>query len=108
MVVDGGGEALLMLKRNGVDGHKRIMASTAPTPYLHNIPLGVVGRFNRHIVTVIDLLCQPGEPNTSTPGLDPKAIERGLRCCYQENPVAFLDCTLCEWGHNLELPCSKR
>jgi tetrahydromethanopterin S-methyltransferase subunit A len=92
------GETLLALKQNGVDDRKQIIGSTAPTPYLHNIPLEVVERFNKQIVTVVNLLCRPGEADTRTPGLDPKAIEKAVWSCYQENPVAFRDYTLYDVG----------
>jgi len=92
------GETLLALKRNGIDDKKQIIGSRAPTPYLHNIPLEVVERFDRQIVTVVNLLCRPGETDTRTPGLDPKVIEKAIRSCYQEEPVAFRDYTLYDVG----------
>lgn len=92
------GESLLALRHNGVDERKQIIGSTGPTPYLHNIPLEVIERFNKQIVSIVDLLCEPGECNVSAAGLDPGAIEKAVRSCYQENPVAFLDYTLYDMG----------
>ncbi len=92
------GETLLALKKNGVNDGKQVIGSTAPTPYLHNIPLEVIERFNKQIVTVVNLLCQPGESDTGAPGLDPKVIEKAVWSCYQEEPVAFNDYTLYDLG----------
>src|SRR4030043_1871082 len=55
------GETLLALKQNGVDEKKQVIGSTAPTPYLHNLPVEGIERFKRQIVTVVNLLCKPGE-----------------------------------------------
>ena len=77
---------------------KHIIGSTAPTPYLHNLPVEVIERFNKQIVTVVNLLCQPGERNAATPGLDPEMIEKAVWNCYQEEPVAFMDYALYDMG----------
>ena len=92
------GESLLALKQNGVDDKKQIIGSEAPTPYLSNIPLEVIGRFNKQIVSIINLLCQPGESDVRTPGLSPKVIEKAVWSCYQENPVIFMGHTLYDMG----------
>jgi tetrahydromethanopterin S-methyltransferase subunit A len=92
------GEALLALKQNGIDEKKRIIGSQALTPYLSNIPKELIDRFNQQIVTVVNLLCRPGERDTSLPGLNPKAIEEAVRSCYQENPTPFMDYTLYDMG----------
>ncbi|MBM3118518.1 MAG: tetrahydromethanopterin S-methyltransferase subunit A [Chloroflexi bacterium] len=92
------GESLLALKRNGVDDTKRIIGSTALTPYLSNIPIELIDRFNQQIVTIINLLCQPGERDTRVPGLNPKVVQEAVRSCYQENPVVFMDYTLYDMG----------
>jgi len=89
------GESLLMLKQNGVDDKKQIIGSTAPTPYLHNLPLDVIERFNRQIVTVVNLLCQPGEGDRSMAGLDPKVIETWIMLCMI-------------WGHIRSQPFTTR
>jgi tetrahydromethanopterin S-methyltransferase subunit A len=92
------GASLLALKQNGVDEGKRIMGSAAPTPYLYNIPVEVIDRFNKQVVSVINLLCKPGERDTKAPGLDPKVVEKAVWSCYQENPVEFMDYTLYDMG----------
>ncbi len=92
------GESLLALKQNGVDEKKRIVGSTAPTPNLSNIPVEVIDRFNLQIVSVINLLCPPGERNTRAPGLDPKVLEKAVWSCYQEEPAKFMDYTLYDMG----------
>ncbi len=92
------GESLLSLKQNGVDDKKQIIGSEAPTPYLSNIPLEVIGRFNKQIVSIINLLCQPGERDVRTIGLSPKVIEKAVWSCYQENPVIFMGHTLYDMG----------
>jgi tetrahydromethanopterin S-methyltransferase subunit A len=92
------GASLLALKQNGVDEGKRIMGSAAPTPYLYNIPVEVIDRFNKQVVSVINLLCQPGERDTKAPGLDPKVVEKAVWSCYQENPARFMDYTLYDMG----------
>jgi len=98
------GESLLALKQNGVDEKKQILGSTAPTPHLHNIPVEVIDRFRAQIVSVVNLLCQPGERDLKSPGLDPKVIEKAVWSCYQETPVNFMDYTLYDMGAYPEPP----
>lgn len=98
------GETLLALKRNGVDETKRIIGSTALTPYLSNIPAQLIDRFNQQIVTIINLLCKPGERDTQAPGLNPKVIEQAVRSCYQESPTPFMGYTLYDMGAYPEAP----
>lgn len=92
------GESLLALKQKGVADTKQIIGTRALTPYLHNIPLELIERFRNQIVNVINLLCQPGEKDTSVPGLDPKVIEKAVWSCYQEEPVPFMGYTLYDMG----------
>ncbi|MCX6010633.1 MAG: hypothetical protein NTW48_11555 [Chloroflexi bacterium] len=92
------GESLLALKQNGVGDTKRIVGTRALTPYLHNIPLELIERFRNQIVSVINLLCQPGERDTSVPGLNPKVLEKAVWSCYQEEPVLFMGYTLYDIG----------
>jgi len=92
------GESLLALKENGVAETKQIVGTRAPTPYLHNIPLELIERFNQQIVNVINLLCQPGEKDTKVPGLDPKVIEKAVWSCYQEESVLFMGYRLHDIG----------
>ncbi|OGO02967.1 MAG: hypothetical protein A2Y91_06175 [Chloroflexi bacterium RBG_13_54_8] len=98
------GESLIALKQNGVDEKKQILGSTAPTPHLHNIPVEVIDRFRAQIVSIVNLLCQPGERDLKSPGLDPKVIEKAVWSCYQEAPVNFMDYMLYDMGAYLEPP----
>jgi tetrahydromethanopterin S-methyltransferase subunit A len=92
------GESLLALKQNGVTETKQIIGTKAPTPHLYNIPLELIERFRNQIVSVINLLCQPGEKDTSVPGLNPKVLEKAVWSCYQEEPVLFMGYTLYDIG----------
>jgi tetrahydromethanopterin S-methyltransferase subunit A len=92
------GESLLALKQNGVTETKQIIGTRAPTPHLYNIPLELIERFRNQIISVINLLCQPGERDTSVPGLDPKVLEKAVWSCYQEEPVLFMGYTLYDIG----------
>jgi tetrahydromethanopterin S-methyltransferase subunit A len=92
------GESLLALKENGVTDAKQIIGTGAPTPYLHNIPVELIQRFRDQIVSVVNLLCQPGERDMSVSGLDPKVIEKAVWSCFQEEPVSFIDHRLCDIG----------
>jgi len=92
------GESLLALKQNGVTETKQIIGTKAPTPHLYNIPLELIERFRNQIISVINLLCQPGERDTSVPGLNPKVLEKAVRSCYQEEPVLFMGYTLYDIG----------
>jgi tetrahydromethanopterin S-methyltransferase subunit A len=92
------GESLLALKQNGVTETKQIIGTKAPTPSLYNIPLELIERFRNQIISVINLLCQPGERDTSVPGLNPKVLEKAVWSCYQEEPVLFMGYTLYDIG----------
>ena len=92
------GESLLALKQNGVSDTKQIIGTRAPTPYLYNIPWELIERLRNQIVTVINLLCQPGEKDTSVPGLNPKVMEKAVRSCSQEEPVLFMGYKLYDIG----------
>jgi len=98
------GESLLALKQNGVDGNNQIIGTRAPTPYLYNIPRDVVERFNRQIVTVVNLLCKPGEKGVNAPGLNPEVIEKAIWSCYQEEPTEFMSYRLHDVGAYPEPP----
>ena len=102
------GESLLALKENGVDNKRQIVGSDAPTPYLNNIPMEVIDRFRSQIVSVINLLCQPGERDMSQPGLDSKTIENAVRSCFQEEPVRFMGYTVYDSGAYPEPPILHR
>ena len=92
------GESLLALKQNGVADTQQIIGTRALTPCLYNIPGELIERFRNQIVSVINLLCQPGERDTSVPGLNPKVMEKAVRSCYQEEPVLFMGYTVYDIG----------
>jgi len=92
------GESLLALKENGVTETKQIVGTRAPTPHLYNIPLELIERFNQQIVSVINLLCQPGEKDTKVPGLSPEVIKKAVGSCYQEESVLFMGYRLHDIG----------
>jgi tetrahydromethanopterin S-methyltransferase subunit A len=92
------GESLLALKQNGVTNTKQIIGTRAPTPYLYNIPWELIERFRNQIISVINLLCQPGERDTSVPGLNPKVVAKAVQSCYQEEPVLFMGYTVYDIG----------
>ncbi len=98
------GGSLLALKKNGVDDKKVIIGSDAPTPYLHNVPVEVIERFRSQVVTIVNLLCDPGERDTKQPGLNHRMIEKAVWSCIQEEPVAFMDYTLHDIGAYPEPP----
>jgi len=92
------GESLLALKQNGVTDTKQIVGTSAPTPYLHNIPVELIERFRNQIISIINLLCQPGERDMGVPGLNPKMIAKAVSSCYQEEPVLFMGYKLYDIG----------
>jgi len=92
------GESLLALRENGVTDTKQIIGSAAPTPYLYNIPSELIERFRNQIISVINLLCQSGERDTSVAGLNSKVIEKAVWSCYQEEPVLFMGYKLYDMG----------
>jgi tetrahydromethanopterin S-methyltransferase subunit A len=92
------GQSLLALKQNGVDEKNRIIGSTALTPILSNIPVELIVRFRMQIVTILNLLCKPGERNREFPGLNSKIVEEAIRSCYQESPVEFMGYRLYDTG----------
>jgi tetrahydromethanopterin S-methyltransferase subunit A len=92
------GETLLLLKQKGVDKYKKVIDSTALTPTLSNIPMELIDRFNKQIVAIVNLLCKPGEKDTSIPGLNPKMIGEVVKSCYQEEPTDFMGYTLYDIG----------
>lgn len=92
------GESLLALKENGVSDTKRIIGTSAPTPYLYNIPWELIERFRNQIASIVNLLCQPGEGDINMPGLDPKVTEKAVWSCYQEEPVLFKGHRLYDMG----------
>jgi tetrahydromethanopterin S-methyltransferase subunit A len=87
------GDAIVSLKKNGLDADKRIIGAKAPTPYLFNIPEQFVERF-RQQVEILDLT-NIGSPDS---------IRQAVWSCYQETPTEFLDYQLCDPGAFPEPP----
>jgi len=87
------GDALLCLKKNGVDANRRIIDAKAPTPFLFNIPLSFIDRF-RQQVDIINLLDTGTSDN----------IRQAVWACYQETPVPFNNYQLCDPGAFPEPP----
>jgi len=72
------GDAVVALVKKGVNEKKRIIGAKAPTPYLYNLPLEVIGRFRQQI-TVLDLVgCR-----------DMAVVSEAVKSGYQENPTDF-------------------
>lgn len=91
------GETILALMENGIDERKRIIGTSAPTPYLFNIPTDWVQRFRRQI-GVVDLIDE-GRP---------EVIGEAVRACYQEAPTPFGDQRLHDPGAFEGPPVSGR
>jgi tetrahydromethanopterin S-methyltransferase subunit A len=91
------GETIVALMQNGIDERKRILGTSAQTPYLFNIPAGFVERFRRQ-VTVIDLVHE-GRP---------EVIREAVQACYQEEPTPFRGHLLHDVGAYDEPPVSSR
>jgi tetrahydromethanopterin S-methyltransferase subunit A len=91
------GETILALVMNGLDAHKRIIGTTAPTPYLFNIPLESVERFRKQ-VTVIDLVNEGSD----------EVLRQAVCACYQEKPTPFRGYMLHDPGAFPEPPLSGK
>ena len=72
------GEALKSLILNGVDKKKRIRESSAPHPFLYNLPFELIDRFRKQL-SLIDLQFEG----------DSDVIRNAVWSCYQEKPVDF-------------------
>jgi len=96
------GQALLCLMKDGVDEKRRIVGSKAPTPYLFNLSAEAIERFRTQIVEVVNFLCEPGETDRGTPGLDPAMVDKAVWSCFQEEPVEFKGYTLYDMGAHPE------
>lgn len=91
------GEALKALVQHGVDQNKRIIGTSAPTPYLFNLPPEFIERFRKQI-QIIDLLHEG----------DPKLVKRAVWACYQERPTEFRGYSLYDPGAYPEAPLSGK
>ncbi|HMK55020.1 MAG TPA: tetrahydromethanopterin S-methyltransferase subunit A [Dissulfurispiraceae bacterium] len=92
------GEAIISLVKEGVDERKKIRNTSAPTPYLFNLPIEFIERFRKQIVSVVDLL------NRGTPEL----VRKSVWSCFQETPKEFEGQILYDIGAYAEPPLSAR
>jgi tetrahydromethanopterin S-methyltransferase subunit A len=91
------GEAMKALIQNGVDEKKRIIATSAPHPFLFNLPMEMIDRFRKQL-SLIDLQFEA----------DPDVIRKAVWSCYQEQPVEFRGYSLYDPGAYPEPPLSGR
>ena len=89
------GEALKALIQNGVDEKMRIKHTSAPHPFLYNLPLEFIDRF-RDQLSAIDLQFEG----------DPEIIRKAVWSCYQEKAVEFRGYSLYDPGAFLQPPLS--
>lgn len=90
------GEALKALILNGVDEKKRIKETSAPHPFLFNLPMEIIDRFRKQ-VSLIDLQFEGDQ-----------VIRKAIWSCYQEEPVDFRGYSLYDPGAYPEPPLSGR
>jgi tetrahydromethanopterin S-methyltransferase subunit A len=91
------GEAMKALIRNGVDEKKRIIATSAPHPFLFNLPMEMIDRFRKQL-SLIDLQFEAA----------PDVIRKAVWSCYQEQPVEFRGYSIYDPGAYPEPPLSGR
>ena len=91
------GEAMKALIQNGVDEKKRIIETSAPHPFLFNLPMEMIDRFRKQL-SLIDLQFEA----------DPEVIRKAVWSCYQEKPVDFQSYSLYDPGAYPEPPISGR
>ncbi len=71
----------------GVDKKLRIMETSAPHPFLFNLPMELIERFRKQL-SLIDLQFE-GKPDV---------ISKAVWSCYQEEPVDFRGYSLYDPG----------
>jgi len=91
------GEAIKALMRNGVDEMMRIKDTSAPHPFLYNLPMSLIDRFRKQL-SVIDLQFEG----------NPDLIRTAVWSCYQENPLEFRGYYLYDPGAFPEQPLSGK
>ena len=91
------GEALKSLILYGVDKKMRIMETSAPHPFLYNLPMKLIERFRKQL-SLIDLQFEG----------NPDVIRKAVWSCYQEAPVNFRDYSLYDPGAFPEPPLSGK
>jgi tetrahydromethanopterin S-methyltransferase subunit A len=87
------GETIVALMRGGVDVNRRIVGSSAATPFLFNLPIASIERF-RSQVTLVDLIDEGS----------PEVIRAAVQACYQEAPTPFREQLLHDVGAYEEPP----
>ncbi|MFQ5841025.1 MAG: tetrahydromethanopterin S-methyltransferase subunit A [Thermodesulfobacteriota bacterium] len=91
------GEALKALVIEGVDEKKRIIGTSAPHPFLYNLPMELIERLRKQ-VSLIDLQFEG----------DSELIRKAVWSCYQESPVEFRGFSLYDPGAYPEPPLSGK
>ena len=91
------GEAMKALLANGVDEKMRIKGTSAPHPFLYNLPMALIDRFRAQL-SLIDVQFEG----------DQDVIRKAVWSCYQENPVDFKGYSLCDPGAYPEPPLSGK
>lgn len=89
------GEALKSLILYGVDKKMRIKETSAPHPFLYNLPTELIERFRKQL-SLIDLQFEG----------NPDLIRKAVWSCYQEEPVDFRGYSLYDPGAFPEPPLS--
>ncbi len=87
------GDALKALFKNGVNEKKKIIGTDAPDASLFNLAIEMIERF-RQQVSLVDIQFEG----------DPELIRKAVWSCYQEEPVAFREYSLCDPGAYPEAP----
>jgi tetrahydromethanopterin S-methyltransferase subunit A len=91
------GEALKALILYGVDKKMRIKETSAPHPFLYNLPAELIERFRKQL-SLIDLQFEG----------NPDLIRKAVWSCYQEEPVNFRAYSLYDPGAFPEPPLSGK
>ena len=91
------GDALKALIQNGVDEKMRIRGTSAPHPFLYNLPPEYIDRFRAQL-SVVDLQFEG----------NPEIIRKAVWSCYQETAVEFKGISLCDPGAFPQPPLSGR
>ena len=91
------GHALKALIHNGVDENMRIKGTSAPHPFLYNLPPEFIDRFRAQL-SVVDLQFEG----------NPDIIRTAVWSCYQETAVEFKGLSLFDPGAFPEPPLSGR
>jgi len=91
------GEALKALMQSGIDEKMRIRDTSAPHPFLYNLPPEFIDRFRKQL-SLIDLQFEG----------DPDLIRKAVWACYQERAVEFKGASLYDPGAFPEQPLSGK